>query len=114
MNDWNSGARRTVLRLIAAMVASASMLAWGQGFPSRPVKLIVPSAPGDGSDIMARLIAQKLQERWGQAVTVENRPGAGGVVGTDAAAKAPGDGYTVIIGNAGSHAINQALYPKLP
>ncbi len=114
MNDWNSGARRTVLRLIAATVASASMLAWGQGFPSRPVKLIVPSAPGDGSDIMARLIAQKLQERWGQAVTVENRPGAGGVVGTDAAAKAPGDGYTVIVGNAGSHAINQALYPKLP
>jgi tripartite-type tricarboxylate transporter receptor subunit TctC len=114
MNGRHTGARRAAMRLIAAMVASASMLAWGQGFPSRPVKLIVPSAPGDGSDIMARLLAQKLQERWGQPVTVENRPGAGGVVGTDAAAKAAGDGYTVIVGNAGSHAINQALYPKLP
>ncbi len=82
-------------------------------FPSKPVKIIVPSAPGDGSDIMARLIAAKLQERWAQPVTVENRPGAGGVIGTEAAAKSPPDGHTVIVGNAGSHAINQALYPKL-
>ncbi len=83
------------------------------GFPNKPVKIIVPSAPGDGSDILARLIASKLQAQWGQPVTVENRTGAGGVVGTEAAAKSPVDGYTVIVGNAGSHAINQALYPKL-
>ncbi|MGL4231111.1 MAG: tripartite tricarboxylate transporter substrate binding protein, partial [Casimicrobium sp.] len=95
--------------------ASLSVAAYAQSaFPNKPVKIIVPSAPGDGSDIMARLIAQKLQERWGQPVTVENRPGAGGVVGTEAAAKSAADGYTVIVGNAGSHAINQALYPKLP
>ena len=84
-----------------------------QSFPSKPVKIIVPSTPGDGSDILARAIAQKLTERWGQPVLVENRPGAGGVVGTEAAARSPADGYTVIMGNAGSHAINQALYPKL-
>ncbi|TAG03935.1 MAG: tripartite tricarboxylate transporter substrate binding protein [Betaproteobacteria bacterium] len=83
-------------------------------FPSKPVKIIVPSAPGDGSDLLARMLAQKLSERWAQPVTVENRPGAGGVVGTEAAAKSAPDGYTVILGNAGSHAINQALYPKLP
>ena len=114
MNHWPIPGRRTALRWITAALASTSVLAMAQSFPARPVKLIVPSAPGDGSDIMARVIAQKLQERWGQPVTVENRPGAGGVVGTEAAAKAPGDGYTVIVGNAGSHAINQALYPKLP
>jgi tripartite-type tricarboxylate transporter receptor subunit TctC len=83
-------------------------------FPNKPVKIIVPSAPGDGSDILARLLASKLQAQWGQPVVVENRPGAGGVVGTEAAAKSTADGYTVIVGNAGSHAINQALYPKLP
>jgi tripartite-type tricarboxylate transporter receptor subunit TctC len=97
-----------------AVLACAAMLAGAQGaFPNKPVKIIVPSAPGDGSDIMARVAAQKLQERWGQSVTVENRPGAGGVIGTEAAAKSAADGYTVIVGNAGSHAINQALYPKL-
>ena len=103
---------------------SAAMAAWialtvtatnvdAQPFPSKPVKIIVPSTPGDGSDILARSIAQKLTERWGQSVIVENRPGAGGVVGTEVAAKSTADGYTVIMGNAGSHAINQALYPKL-
>ena len=103
---------------------SAAMAAWlaltvtatnvdAQAFPSKPVKIIVPSTPGDGSDILARSIAQKLTERWGQSVIVENRPGAGGVVGTEVAAKSTADGYTVIMGNAGSHAINQALYPKL-
>lgn len=104
--------------LIALCAALALQLlpfqASGQAFPSKPVRIIVPSAPGDGSDILARAIGARLTERWGQPVTVENRPGAGGVVGTEAAAKAAGDGYTVIMGNAGSHAINQALYTKLP
>ena len=97
--------------VLAALMACAVA---AQPFPSKPVKIIVPSAPGDGSDILARAIAQKLTERWGQTVIVENRPGAGGVIGTEAAAKSPADGYTVIMGNAGSHAINQALYAKLP
>ncbi|MBL8311025.1 MAG: tripartite tricarboxylate transporter substrate binding protein [Burkholderiales bacterium] len=84
-----------------------------QSFPAKPVKIIVPSTPGDGSDILARALGQKLTERWGQPVVIENRPGAGGVVGTESAARSAADGYTVIMGNAGSHAINQALYPKL-
>jgi tripartite-type tricarboxylate transporter receptor subunit TctC len=112
--------KRTLLHSLMTVCASLAALgtlplAHAQStFPNKPVKIIVPSAPGDGSDIMARVVAQKLQERWGQPVTVENRPGAGGVIGTEAAAKSTGDGYTVIVGNAGSHAINQALYPKLP
>jgi len=96
-----------VLALVAAVAVNA------QPFPAKPVKIIVPSTPGDGSDILARSIGQKLTERWGQPVIIENRPGAGGVVGTEAAAHSPADGYTVIMGNAGSHAINQALYPRL-
>jgi len=98
---------------LTALLALSATTAIAQSFPAKPVKIIVPSTPGDGSDILARSIAQKLTERWGQSVIVENRPGAGGVVGTEAAAKSPADGYTVIMGNAGSHAINQALYPKL-
>lgn len=98
---------------LAACLALIATSANSQPFPSKPVKIIVPSTPGDGSDVLARSMAQKLTERWGQSVIVENRPGAGGVVGTEAAAKSPADGYTVIMGNAGSHAINQALYPKL-
>jgi len=97
------------LLLVGALAATAG----AQAFPNKPVKVIVPSAPGDGSDILARAIGQKLTERWGQPVLVENRPGAGGAVGTEAAARSAADGYTVIMGNAGSHAINQALYPKL-
>ncbi len=97
----------TLLAVAVATVASA------QSFPSKPVKIIVPSTPGDGSDILARAIGQKLTERWNQPFIVENRPGAGGVVGTESAARSAADGYTVIMGNAGSHAINQALYPKL-
>ena len=100
--------------LALCVLMTMPILAAAQAFPARPVKIIVPSAPGDGSDILARAIGAKLTERWGQSVVIENRPGAGGVVGTEAAAKAPADGYTVIMGNAGSHAINQALYPKLP
>jgi tripartite-type tricarboxylate transporter receptor subunit TctC len=100
---------------VATVLSSLAALASAQvTFPTKPVRIIVPSAPGDGSDLLARMLAQKLSERWTQPVTVENRPGAGGVVGTEAAAKSAPDGYTVILGNAGSHAINQALYPKLP
>ena len=101
-----------LLAFLGSAITPFAVLA--QAFPARPVKLIVPSTPGDSADLVARVMSAKLAERWGQAVVVENRPGAGGVVGTEAAANAPADGYTVIMGNAGSHAINQALYPKLP
>ena len=108
MKQWISA----VMAAWLALTVTATNVS-AQAFPSKPVKIIVPSTPGDGSDILARSIAQKLTERWGQSVIVENRPGAGGVVGTEVAAKSNADGYTVIMGNAGSHAINQALYPKL-
>ncbi|KUL95107.1 hypothetical protein DK26_13865 [Bosea sp. WAO] len=94
----------------AAMASSASAQQW----PERQVTIIVPSAPGDGSDIAARLIAEKLRSALGQPFVVENRLGAGGVVGSAAAARAAADGYTFIMGNAGSHGINAATYANIP
>jgi tripartite-type tricarboxylate transporter receptor subunit TctC len=88
--------------------------AGAQGYPSKPVRMIVPSTPGGGPDIMARAVGQKLTEAWGQAVVIENRGGAGGIIGSEAAAKAPPDGYTLVMANAGSHAVNASLYAKLP
>lgn len=76
--------------------------------------MIVPFPPGGGTDVGARLIAQKLTQKWGQSVVVENRGGAAGIVGMDAAAKSKPDGYTVVMGNVGTIAINQSLYKKLP
>jgi len=84
------------------------------GFPDHAVRLIVPFPPGGGTDILARPLAQKLGERWGQPVVIENRAGAGGNIGTDTAARAPADGYTLVLGTVGTHAINQSLYARLP
>lgn len=93
-----------------SMAGSASAQQW----PERQVTIIVPSAPGDGSDIAARLIAEKLKSALGQPFVIENRLGAGGVVGSAAAARAAPDGYTFIMGNAGSHGINAATYANIP
>lgn len=93
-----------------SMTGSASAQQW----PERQVTIIVPSAPGDGSDIAARLIAEKLKSALGQPFVIENRLGAGGVVGSAAAARAAPDGYTFIMGNAGSHGINAATYANIP
>ncbi len=95
---------------ICAVTALISAPAHAQNFPQRPVRLIVPSPPGDGSDLTARLVAQKLSERWGQPVVVENRVGAGGRIGTEAAVYAAADGHTLLMGNAGSNGINAAIY----
>ena len=83
-------------------------------FPSKPVRIIVPQTPGGASDALARIVGQKLSEKWGQPVVIENRPGAGGNIGMDAVAKAPGDGYTLLMSYVGSHAINPSIYSKLP
>lgn len=83
-------------------------------YPAKTIRMIVPSAPGSGPDIMARTIGQKLNEAWGQPVVVEARPGAGGIIGSEAVAKSAPDGYTLIMGNAGSHSVNPSLYRKLP
>ena len=85
--------------LIAALLVAAA--AWGQGYPSRPVKVVVPWPPGQATDIAARIIAERLQSSLGQAFVIENKPGAGGAIGTDAVAKSPGDGYTLLAASSG-------------
>ena len=85
-----------------------------QSYPTKPVRFISPYAPGGGTDIMARTLAQKLSEYLGRQVVVENRPGGGGIVGTEAAAKSPPDGYTILLGSKGPLTVNPALYAKLP
>lgn len=85
----------------------------GQAYPTKAVRLIVPFGSGSTTDTLARIVAQKLTETWGQQVVVDNRAGAGGNIGTDLAAKSTADGYTLLMA-AGSHAINASLYRKLP
>src|ERR1700709_1291065 len=97
---------------IATLAAISSVQA--QDYPSRLVHLVVPQAAGGGTDTFARAIGQKLSERWGQPVVIENKAGAGGVVGTDFVAKAAADGYTLLVTYEGSQAINQSLYQNLP
>ncbi|MBI3067891.1 MAG: tripartite tricarboxylate transporter substrate binding protein, partial [Betaproteobacteria bacterium] len=85
----------------------------GQDYPARPIRLVVGFPPGGGADAAARLVAQKLHETWGQTVVVDNRPGAGGNVGTDIVAKSNADGYTLLMTSPGPVAINPSLM-KLP
>jgi len=83
-------------------------------YPVKPVKIIIPGSPGSGADTMARTIGQRLTAAWGPSFLIENRPGAGGIIGSEAAARSAPDGYTLIMANAGSHSVNPSLYPKLP
>ncbi|HEY5897648.1 MAG TPA: tripartite tricarboxylate transporter substrate-binding protein, partial [Burkholderiales bacterium] len=96
----------------AALATAASVLA--EDWPSRAIHLVVPYPPGGPVDLSARVIAGKLQGALGQPVVVENKPGAGGNIGADAVAKSAPDGYTLVMGAVATHAINPALYPKLP
>ena len=84
-----------------------------QAWPARPVQVIVPGAPGDGADLAGRLLGQKLQEKLGQSFVIDNKTGAGGIIGSVAGKNAAPDGYHFIIGTAGSHGINAAVYDKL-
>jgi tripartite-type tricarboxylate transporter receptor subunit TctC len=100
--------------LISVAAVAIAVPVSGQEFPSRPVKIVVPQTPGGASDALARIVGQKLSEKWQQPVVVENRPGAGGNLGMEFVAQAPADGYTLLMSYVGSHAINAALYKKLP
>jgi tripartite-type tricarboxylate transporter receptor subunit TctC len=103
------------MRAAGAFAAVAvATIASAQSYPTKPIKMIVPFPPAGSTDISARAVAAKLGERLGQPVIIENKPGAGGNIGTDVAAKAPPDGYTLIVGTVGTHAINQSLYSKMP
>lgn len=96
----------------ASLMAGTASLAQAQTYPDKPVKLVVPFAPAGVTDVLGRLVAQKLGERWGQTVVVENRAGAGGNVGTEYGARAAPDGYTLTLGSIAT-AISQSLYKKL-
>ncbi len=101
-------------RLVAASLLALAGLAHGQAFPEKPVRLIVPSSPGGGLDVLSRLMAAKLSGYWGQQMIVDNRPGAAMAIGTAAAAKAPADGYTVLFVNDGGLVINPLITRDTP
>jgi tripartite-type tricarboxylate transporter receptor subunit TctC len=101
------------LSMLRALVVAAPTFAQ-EPIPARPVTIIVPFPPGGGTDTGARWIAQKLSERWGCSVIVENKPGAAGMIGADLASRAKPDGYTLLMGNAQTQAVNPALQKNLP
>jgi tripartite-type tricarboxylate transporter receptor subunit TctC len=101
--------------LLAPLLAIAAAAALAQGaWPTKPVTLVVPFPPGGGTDTGARIIAEQLSRKWGQSVLVDNKGGAAGQIGADIVAKARPDGYTILMGNIGTQAINPALYGKMP
>ncbi|MFW7348951.1 MAG: Bug family tripartite tricarboxylate transporter substrate binding protein [Pigmentiphaga sp.] len=109
---------RRAAAFAALMASAAAGVAHAQdaasGYPNRPLRLVVPFTPGGSTDILGRTIGQQLNQAWGQAVVVENVPGAGGSIGADKVAKAPADGYTLLMGHIGTLAVTPSLYAKLP
>ena len=103
--------RRDILQILGASAGLAPLTGWPQNYPSRPIKVIIPFPPGGPTDILGRIVAQKLGERLGQNVVIDNRPGASGMIGADMVAKSPPDGYTLLV-NASLHVINPSLYEK--
>lgn len=104
---------KTLKLLVLAALCGASLLANAQGFPNKPVRMIISFTPGSSTDIVGRIVAQKLSEMWGQPVVAENRAGAGGSIGSAVVAKADPDGYTLLV-NSNAHCVNPAIYAKLP
>ncbi|WP_331651763.1 Bug family tripartite tricarboxylate transporter substrate binding protein [Piscinibacter sp.] len=101
-------------RICAALLALAAATVSAQPYPNRAIRIVVPYPPGGGADITARPIAQMLSERWGQPVVIENHGGASGMIGADIVAKAPPDGYTLMVSASSEVALNVAVFPKMP
>ena len=100
--------------ILFALTAAAPQAANAQAYPSKPLRMIVPFTPGGSTDVIARVIAQKIGEAMGTQVLIDNRPGAGGNIGVELAAKSPPDGYTLVMGHIGTMAVNPSLYKRLP
>jgi tripartite-type tricarboxylate transporter receptor subunit TctC len=96
----------------ASSLAVASPTSWAQAYPNKPIKLVVPFPPGGGADNLARAVAPKLAEYLGQAIVIDNKPGAGGNLGSEGVARAAADGYTLLYGTNGTHGTNHALYAR--
>lgn len=108
------GTMRALVVLFAVIAASAGNVAVAQEYPAKAIRMVVPFPPGGFSDVFARIIGGKMHETWGQQVIVDNRPGAGGNIGADIVAKSPPDGYSLVMGTIGTHAINATLFSRLP
>ena len=106
--------RRRAALALALALPGASGAAWAADYPARPIKVVVPYAPGGGADSVARIVAKKVSENVGQAIVIENKGGAGAILGTDQVAKAEPDGYTLLLGQSGPISINPAVYKALP
>lgn len=105
----------TIVKWLAfVLVAGSVSIACAQNYPVKPVRFIAPFPPGGSTDFLARIVALKMSEAMGQQVVVENRGGAGGTIGVEAAARAAPDGYTIVMGHIGTFGVNPTLYPKLP
>src|SRR5688572_30264744 len=105
--------KATSCTLAAALLLAAGTCA-AQSYPAKPIRIIVPFPAGGIADLFGRVIGQKFTEAWGQPAVVDNRPGAGGNIGADLVAKSPPDGYTLVTGSIGTHAVNVSLFSKLP
>jgi tripartite-type tricarboxylate transporter receptor subunit TctC len=105
---------RTFGGMVAVLLACIALGAQAENYPSKPIKLIVPFPAAGTTDFLARILGQELTKAWGQQVIVDNRPGAGGNIGSDLVAKSAPDGYTLVMGAVGTHAINASLYKKMP
>ena len=104
-------------RAVLAAALATPMLArqgWANAYPDKSIRLVVPFAPGGTTDILGRIVAQHLTDAWGATVVVDNKSGAGGNIGADIVAKAPADGYTLLLGTVGTAVTNQFLYKKMP
>ena len=109
-------ARSTFLRRLAALVCASAAFASTHAlatYPDKPVRLVVPFAPGGGTDLIARTLAAGMSKELGQQVIIDNKPGAGTIIGTDSVAKSPADGYSIVIATF-AHAVNPSMVPKLP